>query len=98
MLPSRREGFPKSLLEAAASARPMVAADVPGSREIVRQGDTGYLARVDDAGSFADALEKMAGDAQARHRMGLAARALVVEHFSARIIGEQILDLYRSAK
>ena len=48
-LPSRREGLPKSLLEAAACGRPLIATDVPGCREIVRAGETGLLVPVDDA-------------------------------------------------
>ena len=56
MLPSRREGLPKSLLEAAACGRPMVATDVPGCREIVRPDETGLLVPVDDATALAAAI------------------------------------------
>ncbi|MFZ4808743.1 MAG: glycosyltransferase family 4 protein [Hyphomicrobiaceae bacterium] len=94
VLPSRREGFPKSLLEAAACGRPMVASNVPGCREIALDGETGLLAEVDDAESFADAMERMVTDGAARRGMGGRARSVVEQHFSARIIGHQTAELY----
>jgi glycosyltransferase involved in cell wall biosynthesis len=95
VLPSRREGLPKSLLEAAACGRPMVATDVPGCREIVRPGETGLLVPYDDARALADAIERLAASAVLRARYGAAARKLVVEKFSAAAIGGQTVDLYR---
>jgi glycosyltransferase involved in cell wall biosynthesis len=96
VLPSRREGLPKSLLEAAAFGRPMVATDVPGCREIVVQDVTGILVPPDDAPALADAIVRMAASPALRARYGAAARALVVEKFSAEAIGAQIVDLYRA--
>jgi glycosyltransferase involved in cell wall biosynthesis len=95
VLPSRREGFPKSLLEAAACGRPMVATDVPGCREVVRPDETGLLVPVDDAQTLAAAIGKLATSPELRARYGLAARRLVVEQFSAEKIGQQTVDLYR---
>jgi glycosyltransferase involved in cell wall biosynthesis len=95
VLPSRREGLPMSLLEAAACGRPMVATDVPGCREIVRPGETGLLVPYDDARALADAIERLAASAVLRARYGAAARKLVVEKFSAAAIGGQTVDLYR---
>ena len=60
VLPSRREGLPKSLLEAAACGRPMIATDVPGCREIVIPGETGLLVPYDDAAALARAIETLA--------------------------------------
>lgn len=94
VLPSRREGMPMSLLEAAACGRPMIATDVPGCREIVRPDHTGILVPVDDAPALAAAIDKLATSPDDRHRYGTAARRLVVEHFSAKSIGRQIVDLY----
>ena len=96
VLPSRREGLPKALLEAAACGRPMIAADVPGSREIVIPGKTGLLVPVDDAAALAGAIDAMAADAAMRASMGDNARRLVLERFSDAIIARQIVDLYRS--
>jgi glycosyltransferase involved in cell wall biosynthesis len=95
VLPSRREGLPLSLLEAAACGRPIVATDVPGCREIVRPGQTGLLAPADDAAALADAIAELARSADLRARYGDAARRLVVERFSADGIGRQTVDLYR---
>ena len=95
VLPSRREGLPKSLLEAAACGRPMIAADVPGCREVVLQGETGLLFPVDDARALADAIETLANSPEQRARYGEAALRLAVERFSAQSIGRQTVDLYR---
>ena len=95
VLPSRREGLPKSLLEAAACGRSMIATDVPGCREIVLPGETGMLVPVDDAPALADAIESLAALRQLRARYGAVARQLVVERFSASAIGRQTVDLYR---
>ena len=96
VLPSRREGLPKSLLEAAACGRPMIATDVPGCREIVRPDETGLLVPFDDDRALADAIELLAQSRERRERYGAAARRLVVERFSAAAIGRQTVDLYRS--
>jgi glycosyltransferase involved in cell wall biosynthesis len=95
-LPSRREGLPKSLLEAAACGRPMIATDVPGCREIVLPGETGLLVPVDDVAALADAIATLAASPELRSRYGAAARRLAVERFSADRVGRQTVDLYRS--
>ena len=96
VLASRREGLPKSLLEAAACGRPMIATDTPGCREIAIHDETALTFPVDDAPALADALTRMAGDADLRARFGKRARELVEEKFSAEIIGKEIVALYRS--
>jgi glycosyltransferase involved in cell wall biosynthesis len=96
VLASFREGLPKSLLEAAACGRPMVATDTPGCREIAIAGETALTVPVDDAPALAEAMTKMVGDAEMRARFGKAARALVEAKFSAEAIGKQIVALYES--
>jgi glycosyltransferase involved in cell wall biosynthesis len=96
VLASRREGLPKSLLEAAACGRPMIATDTPGCREIAIAGKTALTFPVDDAPALAEALTKMAGDAEMRASFGKAARALVEEKFSAEAIGKATVALYRT--
>jgi glycosyltransferase involved in cell wall biosynthesis len=95
VLPSRREGLPRSLLEAAACGRAMVATDVPGCREVARP-DTGLLVPVDDPAALAEAIAKLAQSPELRRRFGAAARVLAVERFSSDAIGHAIVDLYGS--
>jgi glycosyltransferase involved in cell wall biosynthesis len=94
VLPSRREGLPLSLMEAAACGRSMIASDVPGCREIVIHEETGLLFPVDDATALAEAMHKLISAPQLRSRYGAAARKLVVERFAVEIIGSQIVKLY----
>jgi glycosyltransferase involved in cell wall biosynthesis len=96
VLASRREGLPKSLLEAAACGRPMIATDTPGCREIAISGKTALTFPMDDAAALAEAMTQMAGDAEMRARFGRAARALVEEKFSAEAIGKATVTLYQS--
>jgi glycosyltransferase involved in cell wall biosynthesis len=95
VLPSRREGLPKSLLEAAAMGRPIVATDVPGCREIARPGLNALLVPPDDAAALATALERLAGDSALRSRMGAASRALVESDLAQNAVGAATVALYR---
>ena len=95
VLPSRREGLPLSLMEAAACGRAMIASDVPGCREIVVHEETGLLFPVDDVAALADAMARLAADPQLRARCAMAARQLVVDKLAAHIIGRQTIALYR---
>jgi glycosyltransferase involved in cell wall biosynthesis len=94
-LPSRREGLPKSLLEAAACQRAMVATDVPGCRVVAIEGETGLLVPPDDAKALADALQKLLIDRELRQRMARTARKMAETRFSAEAIGRATVDLYR---
>jgi glycosyltransferase involved in cell wall biosynthesis len=95
VLPSRREGLPKSLLEAAACGRPMVATDVPGCREVAIPDGTGLLVPVDNPQALADAIERLAAAPELRARLGAMARRLAVKRFSADAIGGATADLYK---
>lgn len=83
-----------SLLEAAACGKPMIATDAPGCREIVIDGQTGLLVPIEDAKALAEAIARLAGSSQLRERYGQAARQLVVDRLSAKIIGNAIVGLY----
>jgi glycosyltransferase involved in cell wall biosynthesis len=91
------EGVPKTLLEAAACARPVVATDVPGCREAVRAGETGLLVPPHDIDALAEAIAKLAADPLLRARMGRAGRALIEQHFTDAIVARETLVLYRAA-
>jgi len=94
-LPSRREGLPKSLLEAAACGRPLIATDVPGCREIVIHDKTGLLVPVDDPQALAAAIQRLVRSSPQRVRFGVAARRLVDERFSADLVGRATVALYQ---
>ncbi|MDQ8022490.1 MAG: glycosyltransferase family 4 protein [Moraxellaceae bacterium] len=74
-LPSHGEGLPRTLIEAAASARPLLASDVPGCRDIVRHAENGLLFPRGDAAALAAAVLRLLDDPAMARRMGLAARA-----------------------
>ena len=95
VLPSRREGLPKSLLEAAACGRALIATDVPGCREIARAGTNALLVPVDDPAALAIAIEALMKDPEMRLQFGLASRQLAVDEFSSSQIGREIVALYR---
>ncbi|MDX1486092.1 MAG: glycosyltransferase family 4 protein [Alphaproteobacteria bacterium] len=96
LLPSYyREGVPQALLEAAACGRPLIAADGPGLRDIVRDGETGILVPPRDPAALADAIERLAGDAALRQRMGAAGRRLAETRFGADAINDQTIAIYR---
>ena len=96
VLPSRGgEGVPKSLLEAAAFGRPLIATDVPGCREIVIHEKTGLLVPVDDPQALAAAILRLVRSSQQRVRFGVAARRLVDERFAADLVGRATVALYQ---
>ena len=92
--PSRREGLPMSLLEAAACGRPMIATVVPGCREVVIPNQTGLLVPPDDAQALAGAIETLAASPDLRGRFGRTARRLAEERFAAGAIGRAVAELY----
>ncbi|MFM9851099.1 MAG: glycosyltransferase family 4 protein [Hyphomicrobiaceae bacterium] len=97
VLPARsREGMPRSLLEAAASARPLIVTDVPGCRHFVRPGVEGLIVPPADAKALADALEKLARDPALRRKLGLAARARVLDGYTEADVRAGLARTYRS--
>ena len=94
VLPSYREGVPRSLLEAAAMGKPIVTTDAVGCREVVEDGVNGFLVPVRDAGALAQRIVRLAQDAGLRERMGQAGRLKAVQEFDVRHVVRQYLDLY----
>jgi glycosyltransferase involved in cell wall biosynthesis len=95
-LPSYAEGLPRVLLEGAASGRALIAADVPGCREVVRNGENGLLVPVKNAQALADAIEKLVLDAELRQKMGKRSRELAEQLFSKDVIIQQYLALIQA--
>ncbi len=96
VLPSRREGLPKSLLEAASCGRAIVATDVPGCREVAHAGENALLVPPDDAGALAEAIGTLARDAELRRRFARASRKLVESDMAADRVGAKTVELYRA--
>lgn len=91
---SRREGLPRALPQAMAAGKPVVAYDCDGAREVCLNGTTGFLVAPGDHGSLLQALDRVAGDAELRARLGAQGRAFARERFSAQSMVEAILQLY----
>lgn len=96
VLPSYREGLPKSLLEAAAVGLPLVATDVPGCREVVRHGVNGFLVPPRDPDKLVEALTKLLEDKYLRMKMGKASREIAMSEFSEELVIRETLKLYDS--
>ncbi len=87
ILPSYREGVPRALLEAAAMELPVIATDVPGCRDVVEHGITGFLVEVKNAPDLAKAMEKMIKMPQSqRWEMGKNGRTKVIREYSERAV------------
>ena len=96
MLLSYREGLPRSLVEAAAAGRPIVATDVAGCREVMRDGQEGILVPLGDIDAAARALTTLAADPDLRYRLGAAANARFHERFTADAVRQKVRNLYLS--
>ena len=88
------EGVPRSLLEAAASGKPIVTTDVSGCRDAVRDGENGFLVPPRQAAPLADAIERLVCDAELRRVMGQRGRERALNEFSVDIVAAQTLQVY----
>lgn len=97
VLPSYREGVPRVLLEAAAMGRPVITTDVPGCREAVVDGETGYLCRPTDHADLADKLLKfVALPVAVRLAMGERGRVFVEQNFDEKAVLDRYLETVRT--
>lgn len=94
-LPSYREGLPTVLIEAAASARAIVATDVPGCRDVVRCEDNGLLVPARDAGALTNALKRLIEHPETRRRMAERSREIAVAEYGIERIAALTLEVYR---
>jgi glycosyltransferase involved in cell wall biosynthesis len=94
VLPSYREGLPKSLIEAAACARPLITTDVPGCREVVTDGVDGLLVPVRDASALTRAIARLQDDPSFAHRLGKAARVKALAEYDECHIVARTLEVY----
>lgn len=93
-LPSYREGFPKTLIDAAAAGRACVASDVPGCRDAIQPGETGLLCRPRDAADLAVALKRLIESPTLQEQMGRNARARAEQMFDIRDVCDKHIAIY----
>lgn len=91
VLPSYREGTPRTVLEAMAMGRPIITTDVPGCRETVRDGWNGYLVPPRDSRALADAMERLVRNPDLAEEMGANSRAMAELKYDARLIAASVL-------
>ena len=94
VLPSYREGLPKSLLEAAASGLPIVATDTPGCRGVVSDGVNGLLIPVGDGVSLAAAMRELLSNPELRRNMGARSRERAEREFGQEIVFGKTAAIY----
>jgi colanic acid/amylovoran biosynthesis glycosyltransferase len=97
-VPSHREGFGVVCLEAMSHARPVVASAVGGLRDLVVDGETGYLVQPGDRAALRESLERLLADRELRERLGRAARERAATHFSWPRVTELTLQAYADAR
>lgn len=95
-LPSYREGLPKVLVEAAACGKPIIATDVPGCREVVKDGENGLLVPIKHVDGLAVALNRLLSNSNLRMAMGREGRQKVVSEFSIGHVVDKTLGVYES--
>lgn len=92
VLPSYREGMPRSVLEAMSMGRAVLTTDAPGCRDTVVEGQNGYLVPIRDASALADRMVDMARDPDGLARMGQHSRTLAEARFDVRSVNQTIMD------
>ncbi len=92
VLPSYREGTPRTVLEAMAMGRPIITTDAPGCRETVIDGQNGYLVPVKAVNELAAAMERFIVNPERIEQMGKASRQLVEEKFDVHAVNRTMLN------
>jgi glycosyltransferase involved in cell wall biosynthesis len=96
VLPSRSEGFSNAIIEAMASSLPVVATDVGGNAEAVKDGITGFLVPSEDPVALSAAILRLLSDPILAKTMGAAGRNVVEERFTTEAMMNQIVSAYRN--
>lgn len=94
VLPSYREGIPRTLLEAASMAKPIITTDTVGCREVVSEDINGYLVPVQDSEILAKRIEYLAIDSDKRKIMGENGRIRAINEFDVKRVVKQYMELY----
>ena len=94
ILPSYREGFPNTVLEAGAMGLPCIVTDINGSREIIINGENGLIVPSKDADALYEAMERMLTDEPMRKSIAEKARGLIASRFEKSFVQQCLLDFY----
>lgn len=94
VLPSYKEGLPRSLIEAAAMAKPIITTDIPGCREVVKDGVNGLLVPKENVELLVKAMLTLANNPDLCKRMGHASRERALKYFDECIVIRKTLDVY----
>ena len=94
VLPSYREGFPNTPMEAGAMGLPNIVTDINGSREIIVNGENGLIVPSKDADALYDAMEKMLTDESMRKSMASKARKMIADRFEKNFAQKSQIEFY----
>ena len=94
VIPSYREGFPNTVLEAGAMGLPSIVTDINGSREIIEHGENGIIVPSQDAQALFDAMSRMMCDTEQRKHMAENARKMVSDRFEQGFVRRCLYDFY----
>jgi len=95
VLTSVKEGIPRAILESMAMGIPVVATRVNGSREVVREGETGFMVELNDSVALSDVLERLITDPDLRTEIGQRAREVAHREYDETSIVESLKNIYR---
>ena len=94
VMPSYREGFPNTVMEAGAMGLPSVVTDINGSREIIIHGENGLIVPPKDTDALYEAMKQMVEDVTARDKMATNARPLIDSRFEKSFVQGCLIDFY----
>ena len=95
VLPSYREGVPRTLLEAASMAKPIITTSTVGCREVVKNGENGFLVPIKDSKLLANKIEQLVNDSVKRKVMGENGRIVAINEFDVKQVVKQYVELYK---
>jgi N,N'-diacetylbacillosaminyl-diphospho-undecaprenol alpha-1,3-N-acetylgalactosaminyltransferase len=95
VLPSYREGVPRTLLEAASMAKPIITTNTVGCREVVKDGKNGFLVTVKNSEMLSKKIEYLLNNVSERNIMGENGRIMAINEFDIQQVVKQYLELYQ---
>ena len=94
VLPSYREGTPRTLLEAGAMEKPLITTDAPGCREVVKDGYNGFLVPVKNIELLTEKIKKLIENQELREKFGQNSRKFITENFDVKIVVSKYIEIY----